>query len=82
MQKERSSLTARIRGIERFLNHKHLPPPLRHRILSFYAWKFRHSSALHDEAGLLEGLPYSLKLQMELNVHRASAADPSATARD
>jgi len=44
---------------------------LRHRILSFYAWKFRLSSALHDETGMLEGLPYSLKLQMELNVHHA-----------
>lgn len=71
LQKEQASLTAKLRGIERFLKHKHLPDTLRHRILSFYAWKFRLSSALHDETGMLEGLPYSLKLQMELNVHHA-----------
>ena len=67
LQKERSEVTLKLQAIDRCLKHKRVPAALRQRITSFY--RFQYESLRVDEAGVLAGLPRSLKLQMDLIVH-------------
>lgn len=69
VQKERSEATLKLQAIDRLLRHKRLPATLRQRITSYCA--FRYTSVRLDEAGVLADLPRSLKLQVDLVVHRA-----------
>jgi len=63
-----SEFSRGVQRIARLLQHKQLPMSLQHRILGFYA--FQHESAQLDEADLLVNLPRSLRLQIDVAMHR------------
>ena len=63
-----AEVSKRLQRIARYMRYKQLPPALRQRILSFYA--FQNQSAQLDESSVLVDLPSSLKMQMDVVVHQ------------
>ena len=79
MLAQQSEREGKLQRIVRYTNYKQLPAALRHRIISYYA--FHLQSAQMSDDSVLNSLPRSLKLQIDVVTHQQVAFATPSTRR-